>query len=179
MRNTCNFTGRITKDLELKTTPNNTNMLNFDLAVQRDFKNSNSEFDTDFISCLAFGKTAEFIANYASKGYMMNVEGRMQNNNFTRDDGTTNFGMQLIVNSVDSGVLFLNKNEDRQNNQQQQNNNQNNGYQNNGYQNNGYNQQQQQRGQAQPKQNGWQQQQQNNNPFGNGPVEIDSDDLPF
>lgn len=176
MRNTCNFTGRITKDLELKTTPNNTIMLNFDLAVQRDFKNSNSEFDTDFISCLAFGKTAEFIANYASKGYMMNVEGRMQNNNFTRDDGTTNFGMQLIVNSVDSGILFLNKNEDRQNNQQQQ---QNNGYQNNGNQNNGYNQQQQ-KGKAQPKQNGWQQQQ-NNNSFGNanGPLDIDPDELPF
>lgn len=181
MRNTCNFTGRITKDLELKTTPNNTNMLNFDLAVQRDFKNNNGEFDTDFISCLAFGKTAEFIANYASKGYMMNVEGRMQNNNFTRDDGTTNYGMQLIVNSVDSGILFLNKNEDRQNNQQQQQQQQqqNNGYQNNGYQNN--QPQQQQRGKAQPKQNGWQQQQQNNSPFGNanGPLDIDPDELPF
>lgn len=178
MRNTCNFTGRITKDLELKTTQNGREILNFDLAVQRDFKNSNSEFDTDFISCLAFGKTAEFIANYAKKGYMMNVEGRMQNNNFTRDDGTTNFGMQLIVNNVDSGVLFLNKNEDRQNNQQQQQQ-QNNGYQNNGNQNNGYNQQQQ-KGKAQPKQNGWQQQQ-NNNSFGNanGPIEIDDSDLPF
>lgn len=181
MRNTCNFTGRITKDLELKTTQNGREILNFDLAVQRDFKNSNGEFDSDFISCLAFGKTAEFIANYAKKGYMMNVEGRMQNNNFTRDDGTTNFGMQLIVNSVDSGILFLNKNEDKQNNQQQQQQQQNNGYQNNGYQNNGYNQQQQ-RGQAQPKQNGWQQkQQQNNNPFANanGPIEIDDESLPF
>lgn len=177
MRNTCNFTGRITKDLELKKTQNDRDILNFDLAVQRDFKNSNGEFETDFISCLAFGKTAEFIANYASKGYMLNVEGRMQNNNFTRDDGTTNFGMQLIVNNVDSGVLFLNKNEDRQNNQQQQQ--QNNGYQNNGNQNNGYNQQQQ-KGQAQSKQNGWQQQQ-NNNSFGNanGPIDIDPDELPF
>lgn len=175
MRNSCSFTGRITKELNLKTSQNGKEMLNFDLAVQRDFKNSNGEYDSDFITCMAFGKTAEFIANYAKKGYLMNVEGRMQNNNFTREDGTTNYGMQLIVNSVDSSVLFLNKNEDKQPNQQQ-----NNGYQNNNNQNN-YNQyNQQQRGQAQPKQNGWQQQQQNS-PFANanGPLDINDDDLPF
>ena len=180
MKNICNFTGRITKDLNLKTSQTGKELLNFDLAVQRDFKNSNDEYDTDFISCLAFGKTAEFIANYANKGYLMSVEGRMQNNNFTREDGTTNFGMQLIVNNVDSSVLFLNKNEDKQPNQQQQNN----GYQSNGsnQQGNNYNQnnQQQQRGQA-PKQSGWQQQQQQNSPFANanGPIDIQDDDLPF
>ncbi|MCC2087932.1 single-stranded DNA-binding protein [Mammaliicoccus sciuri] len=171
MKNLCTFTGRITKDLNLKTSQTGKELLNFDLAVQRDYKNNDGEYDSDFISCIAFGKTAEFITNYAKKGYLMSVEGRMQNNNFTREDGTTNYGMQLIVKSVDSSVLFLNKNEDKQTSQQQ----------NNGYQNN-YNQyNQQQRGQVQPKQNGWQQQQQQNSPFANanGPIDINDDDLPF
>lgn len=167
MTNYAAYTGRITKDLDIKTTQTGTMVLPFDLAVQRDFKNSDGEYDTDFISCLAFNKTAEFLANYAKKGYLLKVSGRMQNNNFKREDGTINYGMQLIVNSVDSQILFLNKSEDSQNNNNQNNYNQFN--------------QQQQRGQAQPKQNGWQQQQQQNSPFANanGPIDINDDDLPF
>lgn len=157
------YTGRITKELQLKQTQNGRSVLPFDIAVQRDYKNKQTEeYDSDFISCLATGPTGEFIANYASKGAFVTVSGRMQNNNYTRDDGTTNYGMQLIVENFDAPTLFAaNKNEQSQKQGSYQQNTQ----------------------QSQPprKQNGWQQQQQQPNPFGNAsePIEIDSDDLPF
>lgn len=174
------YTGRITKELQLKQSKNGNSVLSFDIAVQRDFKNKQTgEYDSDFIPCLAIGGTAEFIANYASKGDFVTVSGRMQNNNFTRDDGSKNFGMQLIVGNFDANTLFAANKNDQQSQQRgsyQQNAN------NVPQQQNGHKQTQQQ-GQAQ---NGWQQQRQNNNqqqnnPFANanGPIDIQDDDLPF
>lgn len=165
------YTGRITKDLQLKQTQSGRSVLSFDIAVQRDYKNKQTgEYDSDFIPCLAIGGTAEFIANYASKGDFVTVSGRMQNNNFTRDDGSKNFGMQLIVNNFDANTLFAANKNDQQSQQR------------GSYQQNANNVPQQQ-GQAQ---NGWQQQRQNNNqqqnnPFANanGPIDIQDDDLPF
>lgn len=169
------YTGRIATDLELKQTPAGRNVLPFSIAVQRDFKNkSTGEYDTDFFRCLATGGAAEFLANYGGKGYMVGLQGKMQNNNYEKQDGTQVESSQLIVNNVDAGILFLNKNEN--NNQQS-------------YSQNANNQPQQQRGQAKP-QNNWQQQQQQNNqqapnqqnnPFNNanGAIDISDEDLPF
>lgn len=166
------YTGRITKDLQLKQTQSGRSVLSFDIAVQRDYKNKQTnEYDTDFIPCLAGGATAEFIANNASKGDYICISGRMQNNNFTRDDGSTNYGQQLIVRNFDANTLFAANKNDQQSQQR------------GSYQQNANNVPQQQRGQAQ---NGWQQQQQQNNqqqnnPFANanGPIDIEDDDLPF
>ncbi|PTK51073.1 single-stranded DNA-binding protein [Staphylococcus haemolyticus] len=165
------YTGRITKDLQLKQTQSGRSVLSFDIAVQRDYKNKQTnEYDADFIPCLAGGTTAEFIANHASKGDYICVSGRMQNNNFTRDDGSTNYGQQLIVRNFDANTLFAANKNDQQSQQR------------GSYQQNTNNVPQQQRRQAQ---NGWQQQQQQNNqqpnPFANanGPIDIEDDDLPF
>lgn len=176
------YTGRIATDLEVKQTQNGRNVLPFTIAVQRDFKNKSTDtYDTDFIRCLATGGAADFLANYGGKGYMVGLQGRTQNNNYEKQDGTQVESTQLIVNNVDAGILFLNKNEG--NNQQS-------------YQQNGNNQPQQQTGQAQQQtgqaqpQNNWQQQQQQNNqkapnqqnnPFANanGPIDISDEDLPF
>ncbi|MFI3132041.1 single-stranded DNA-binding protein [Mammaliicoccus sciuri] len=157
--NDCKFIGRITKDLELKHSVNGTPLLPFDIAVQREFKNSNDEYETDFISCIAFNETAEFINNYAKKGYLIGVEGDLQNNNFERQDGTMNYGMQLKVNKVNSQILFLNK-EKSTNSANQEGSTQ--------------------RGQnTTTNQNV--SQTNSNNPFinANGPIEINDDDLPF
>lgn len=151
--NQSTYVGRLTKELDIKETKSRTKVLPFDIAVQRDFKNSNGEYDTDFISCLAFNKTAEFLVNYAKKGYLIGVEGRMQNNNYEREDGSTNYGMQLIVKGIDTSILFLNKgkgtNEEQDTSQTQ-------------------------RGQSNTQPSG-------SNPFSNanGPIEIDDSDLPF
>lgn len=168
------YTGRITKELELKQTQSGTSVLPFDIAVQRDYKNkSTNEYDTDFIPCLASGGTADFLANHATKGDFIAVMGRMQNNNYTREDGSKNFGMQLIVRNIDAPTLFVANGD---NNQQS-------------YQQNANNVPQQQNNQKQTKQskkqaqNNWHQQNppKNNNPFGNanGPIDIEDDDLPF
>ncbi|WP_145458184.1 single-stranded DNA-binding protein [Staphylococcus pettenkoferi] len=169
------YTGRIATDLELKQTQGGRNVLPFTIAVQRDYKNkSTNEYDTDFFRCLATGGAADFLANYGGKGYMVGLQGKMQNNNYEKQDGTQVESSQLIVSNVDAGILFLNKNEN--NNQQS-------------YSQNANNQPQQQRGQAKP-QNNWQQQQQQNNqqapnqqnnPFANanGAVDISEEDLPF
>lgn len=123
------ISGRITKDLEIKETKNGNKILPFDVAVQRDFKNKQTnEYDSDFISCLATGSRAEFLANHAAKGYFVQLTGRFQNNNYERQDGTTNYGQQMIVNQIDAPALFMNKNENNNQNisqgQQSGNNNQ-------------------------------------------------------
>lgn len=116
MVNTLMISGRITKDLDPKQTQNGKTVLPFDVAVQREYKNkSTNEYDTDFISCLAVGPTADFLIKHANKGYFVSLQGRLQNNNYERQDGTTNYGQQMIVNQVDAPTLFLNKNENNSN----------------------------------------------------------------
>lgn len=147
------ISGRITKDLELKEAKNGNNILSFDVAVQRDYKNKQTnEYDTDFISCLATGSRAEFLANHAAKGYFVQLTGRFQNNNYERQDGTTNYGQQMIVNQIDAPALFMNKNENSNNVSQ-------------GQQRGNYNQQS---GNVASE-----------NPFSNGSVDIQPKDLPF
>lgn len=152
--NDCKFIGRITKDPEYRVTPSGSEVVSFDLAVQRKYKNQNDEYESDFIRCVAFKKTAEFINNYAKKGYLMALSGEMRNNNYEDQNGVKHYGMQLIVNNVDSHVLFLNK---KQEGGQQQQSSQ-----------SSYTQPQTTTGQ-------------NNNPFNNatGPIDISDDDLPF
>ncbi|UXV33120.1 single-stranded DNA-binding protein [Mammaliicoccus sciuri] len=157
--NDCKFIGRITKDLELRESTNGTKYLLFDIAVQRRFKNNEDEYESDFINCIAFNKTAEFINNYAKKGYLIGVEGEIQNNNRERQDGTINYGTQLKVSKVNSQVLFLNK--EKSTNSTNQSGNAQSGQRNKtnqgSYQSNG------------------------SNPFSNanGPIDINDDDLPF
>ncbi|WP_239748929.1 MULTISPECIES: single-stranded DNA-binding protein [unclassified Mammaliicoccus] len=157
--NDCKFIGRITKDLEIRESTNGTMILPFDIAVQRKFKNNQDEYESDFISCIAFNKTAEFLTNYAKKGYLIGVEGELQNNNFERQDGTMNYGMQLKVTKVNSQILFLNK--DKSTNSANQEGST-------------------QRGQNTTTNNNTSQTS-SNNPFtnANGPIEINDDDLPF
>lgn len=157
--NDCKFIGRITKDLEIRESTNGTTFLSFDIAVQRKFKNNEDEYESDFINCIAFNKTAEFINNYAKKGYLIGVEGELQNNNFERQDGTTNYGMQLKVNKVNSQILFLNK--EKSTNSTNQSGNAQSGQRN--------------------KTNQGSYQLSGSNPFSNanGPIDINDDDLPF
>ncbi|MFK5673240.1 single-stranded DNA-binding protein [Mammaliicoccus sciuri] len=157
--NDCKFIGRITKDLELRESTNGTKYLLFDIAVQRRFKNNEDEYESDFINCIAFNKTAAFINNYAKKGYLIGVEGEIQNNNHERQDGTINYGTQLKVNKVNSQILFLNK--EKSSNSTNQSGNAQSGQRNKKNQ-----------GSYQPS---------SNNPFSNanGPIDINDDDLPF
>lgn len=76
--NTVILIGRMTKDPELRYTPNGKAVASFNLAVDRPFKNANGEKEVDFINCVQWGKGAEFTAQYTVKGSKVAVEGRLQ-----------------------------------------------------------------------------------------------------
>ena len=142
MINNVVLTGRITRNLELKQTNNNNSSLNITLAVERTFKDQNGQKQTDFISCKAFGKRAETIAQYCQKGDLIGITGSIQTGSYQKQDGTKVYTTDVMVDGLS---FFPRSQQANQNNQQsnQQNNNYNQ-YTNQAYnnQNNGYNTQQ-------------------------------------
>lgn len=78
MINNIVLVGRTTKAIELKQNKNGTNYVQFTLAVNRPYKGEQGGQQADFITCVAWNKTAETIANYVLKGTMIGVEGRLQ-----------------------------------------------------------------------------------------------------
>lgn len=93
--------GNLTKDIEVKQTQSGMVLTNFDIAVARAFKNKQTgETETDFIRCQAWGKTAEFLARYFSKGKSVVVEGDLRNNNYTDQNGVKHYGFVVNVQTV-------------------------------------------------------------------------------
>ena len=97
--NNCTFNGRLTKDPELKTTPNGKKYTRFVLAVKRRVK-SGDHPQSDFIDCIAWDKLAEIITQYCSKGSQIGVVGRLQTENYDKN-GETRKRYDLIVNEID------------------------------------------------------------------------------
>lgn len=151
MLNRTVLVGRLTKDPELRSTPNGVNVGTFTLAVNRTFTNAQGEREADFINVVVFKKQAENVKNYLSKGSLAGVDGRLQTRSYDNKDGQRVFVTEVVADNVQ----FL----EPKNNNQQQNNN----YQ---QQNNAYNAPQNR---------------QQNNPFANAnsPIEIDDNSLPF
>lgn len=87
--------GRITKDLEIKQTTSGTSVLRFTVAV--DCYSKDKENDTDFISCIAFGKNAEFIGKWFSRGQMIALEGSIKTGSYEKD-GRKIYTTDIIVN---------------------------------------------------------------------------------
>ena len=78
MINNIVLVGRTTKAIELKQNKNGTNYVQFTLAVNRPYKDEQGQQQADFITCVAWNKTAETIANYVLKGTLIGVEGRLK-----------------------------------------------------------------------------------------------------
>lgn len=76
--NNVNLMGRLTADPELRQTQSGISSCRFTIAVNRRFKNENGEYDADFISCVAWRQTAEFVSRYFSKGSMIAVSGSLR-----------------------------------------------------------------------------------------------------
>lgn len=91
--------GNITKDIELMTTTSGISVCRFTLAVNRKFKNSEGNYDTDFIPCKAFRKTAEFLSKYAKKGQQISVVGSIQTGNYEKD-GQKYYTTDIIADEV-------------------------------------------------------------------------------
>lgn len=93
--------GRNTKDIELRYTPSNVAAAQFSLAVQRNFKNKEGNYDTDFINCVAYRNLAETIAKYIRKGDKLGVEGKLQNRSYDAQDGTKRYVSEVIVENIE------------------------------------------------------------------------------
>ena len=88
------------KDPEVKTYGDGKTLAKFSGAVPRRF-HKDGEQDTDWFQYTAFGKTADFIAKYFKKGSKMLITGILQNNHYTKDDGTKVYGDQIIIDDVE------------------------------------------------------------------------------
>lgn len=77
--------GRICTDIEFKKTSNDVSVCRFKIAVQRRFKNTDGNYDADFISCVAWRSNADFIDKYFTKGKGINVVGSIQTRNYEKD----------------------------------------------------------------------------------------------
>jgi len=92
--------GRLTRDPELRRTQNGTAVTSFALAVDRDFKNQGGERETDFIDCVAWRNTAEFVHKYFSRGRMAVAEGRLQVRSWTDNDGNKHCSTEIVVDNM-------------------------------------------------------------------------------
>lgn len=93
--------GRLTKDIELKTTQSNVKVANFTLAVNRRFVKEGQEQTADFINIIAWGKTAEFCDKYFSKGLQIGVTGRIQTRTWDDDEGKKHYVTEVVAEEVD------------------------------------------------------------------------------
>ena len=95
--------GRLTRDPEIKYTTgeNATATARFSLAVNRRFKNKEGNYDADFINCVAFGKTAEFIEKYFTKGMAIGITGRIQTGSYTNKEGQKVYTTDVVVEETE------------------------------------------------------------------------------
>lgn len=92
--------GRLTKDPELKYTPDGKAVANFTLAVDRPFKNRAGEREADFISVVVWGKPAENTAQYMGKGSQVAIDGRMQVRTYDDKEGQKRWITEVVANNV-------------------------------------------------------------------------------
>lgn len=99
MLNHITIMGRLTRDPELRRTGNGVAVASFTLAVDRDF-GSNGEKETDFIDCVAWRGTGEFVSKYFAKGRMAVASGRLQIRDWTDKDGNKRRSAEVVAENV-------------------------------------------------------------------------------
>ena len=92
--------GRLTRDPEVRT-GSGFSTARFTVAVNRNFKNKDGQYDADFVSCVAFRNTADFIAKFFKKGSMIGIEGRIQTGSYDAQDGTKRYTTDVAVDNVE------------------------------------------------------------------------------
>lgn len=93
--------GRISQDLEVKTSQNNNMVVRFNVAVRNDYKSQNGEYETQFFNCVAFGKTGEFINSHFKKGQEILLTGHLQNNSWETENGEKRISTSIIVETTE------------------------------------------------------------------------------
>lgn len=172
MINRCVLVGRLTRDVEVRKTQSGLSVASFTVACDRNVRrsNDNSQQTADFISCVAWRQSADFLGQYAHKGALIGVDGRIQTRNYDRADGTKVYVTEVVADNVQ--LLESRSQSEARGNQ--------NSYSGNGY-DNSFNQQPGYSGN-----NSYSGGSQNNGSSGNNDdfsndasLDISSDDLPF
>lgn len=96
------LTGRITKDPEIRYTQNGMANLMFTVAVDRQVRDAQGQRQADFISCIAWGQTADFMSRYVKKGNMLGITGRIQTRSYQGQDNQTHYVTEVVVESVEN-----------------------------------------------------------------------------
>lgn len=99
MLNRVVLTGHLTKDPELKVTQSGLSVVQFVIGVQRQFARKDGEREADFISCVAWRKTAENIAKYFKKGQLIGVDGRIQTRSYDDKNGQRVYVTEVVVDN--------------------------------------------------------------------------------
>ncbi|MGM9882362.1 MAG: single-stranded DNA-binding protein [Bacilli bacterium] len=92
--------GRLTKDPELRTTPNGRNVCQFSIAINRTYTNANGEREADFINCVVWDKQAENLVKYQKKGNQIAVEGRIQTRNYDDNNGRKVYVTEVLASNI-------------------------------------------------------------------------------
>ena len=173
MINNVVLVGRMTKDAELRYTPSNVAVATFTLAVNRNRKNENGEREADFINCVIWRQQAENLANWAKKGALIGVTGRIQTRSYDNQQGQRVYVTEVVAESFQ---LLESRGQQNQSNSFQNGNSNSGNFQNGN--NQGY---QSQSGNQQQTPNFGRESQQGSFFHGQttNPVDISDDDLPF
>ena len=95
------LTGRLTRDPESRMGSNSMEVSRFSLACQNDFVTRDGERSTEFINCVAFGRTASTINRYCAKGRMIAITGRIRNSSYDAQDGSKRYTTDVIVENFE------------------------------------------------------------------------------
>lgn len=125
MINNVVLVGRLTKDPDLRYTANGTGVATFTLAVNRNFTNQDGNRDADFINCVIWRKSAETLANYAKKGTLLGVTGRIQTRSYENQQGQRVYVTEVVADNFQL-LESRSNNEKRQDDKSQRNTNTNN-----------------------------------------------------
>lgn len=106
--------GNLTRDVESHSTQSGKVVSRFSVAVRRDFKNEEGNYDADFINCVAFGNVAETISKYFHKGSGIIVLGHIQTGSYENDEGYTVRTTDVIVESIEFDRKVETKKEDKE-----------------------------------------------------------------
>lgn len=92
--------GRLTRDVEMRQTPNGVSLARFSIAVNRRFAGKDAQQQADFINCVAWRQTGEFIARYFRKGSMIAVVGSIQSRSWDGQDGKKQYATEVVVDEA-------------------------------------------------------------------------------
>src|SRR5574341_45433 len=112
MINNVTLVGRVTRDPELRYTPQNQAVGTFGLAVNRQFKNANGEREADFINCVIWRQQAENLAKFAKKGALIGITGRIQTRNYENQQGQKVYVTEVVADTFQ--MLESNKTQGQQ-----------------------------------------------------------------